>query len=357
MRLLHGAPGPPPSTRPALRGCRAPHGLPAVPRRHPRHRRPRRAAVPRRPALDPRRLPGRRRVLRREWLPHHVAARRGAPRDDVDGSPPVLAAASQAPPAGVVRHVDRHLLLRRGVRARRPLPPAHRRRRRGDVLDELVAHRQQPELLRSARPPAAAAPPVVVGGGGAVVPPVAAGVRGDHQPRGRAGAKPRPSRPPRGAGVDGVAGHRVRPRSRRLSRLLRHRHPRRGPPHRRGSRDGVDALAVAGRGTLAPSRPRRRGVGGTGAARARDAALGGGLDVPVPRRLLPRVAAVDRGGRGVGAPRSRDAAAPPCRCRSCAGSDHAATACTCGTGRCSWSPASRTTRGWTSGPGSCCASA
>ena len=193
----------------------------------------------------PGRVPRRRRVLRRQRLPHHVTAGRGTAGVDDDGPQAVLAAARQAAAACAVRHAGRDLRLRRGRGAGRALPPAHRRPRRLHVLDQLVAHREQAELLRGAGPAAAAAPPVVARGRGAVVPAVAAGVRAGDGARARANRAPGGADPARRPRIDGVDGDRLRPVGRRVPRLLRNGHSCVGPADRRRRGDGLDAVAVA----------------------------------------------------------------------------------------------------------------
>ena len=234
------------------------------------------------------------------------------------------------------RHAGRDLRLRRGRGARRAVPAAHRCPRRGDVLDQLVADRQQAALLRGPGPAPAAAAPVVPRGRGAVVPPVAAGVRARRGTRAGADRAPRRADRRRRPGVHGVDGDRLRPCGRRFARLLRHRHPRVGPAHRRGCGDGLDAVAVAVGRSAPAGRPRRDRLAGAALARRRHARVGPDDERALPRGLPVGLRAVDRGGGRLRPPGRHH---PPGRCsrwRRCAGWARAATGSTCGTGRSSW---------------------
>ena len=124
----------------------------------------------------------------------------------------------------------------------------------------IASHQSYFEALGPPAPPAA---PLVPGGRGAVVPGVAARLRrGD-------GARPRPDRAPRRCRSSLVALASAMwmaiifdPAGRRLPGLLRHRQPGLGAAHRRRHGDGVVAVAVAPRRSLAPPRPGRRRLGG-----------------------------------------------------------------------------------------------
>ena len=91
---------------PALDGLRAPRG----------HRR---AALPRRPDVDPGRLPRRRRLLRDQRLPDHLPAARRLAADGRHRPQAVLVPAGPPAPARAVRHALRGVALRDPLPARR----------------------------------------------------------------------------------------------------------------------------------------------------------------------------------------------------------------------------------------------
>ena len=172
------------------------HALHARPRRAPRVRGHRRAALPRDPELDPRRVPRRRRVLRDQRVPDHVAAPGGVPEPGPHRAGPVLPSARPATAARAVpaarggRPLRRHLPARRGHEAAR-------RHRRGPLLrHQLVADLPQPLVLRGRGPPAAAPTPLVARGRGAVLPDLAVAAHRDVQAVARP-APPDAARDPR----------------------------------------------------------------------------------------------------------------------------------------------------------------
>ena len=204
----------------------------------------------------PGRLPRRRRVLRGQRLPDHLAAARGAPRiDGTDLKQFWLRRAQRLLPAlfamlAVTCVVRRRLRARRAATACGPTssrpPPT---RPTGGCIVSTAA------LLRGAGPAAAAAPPVVAGGGGAVVPAVAAGVRRPDGPR-AAGGPSASSSPMLLAALASTVWMAIvfDPSADAVPRLLRHRHPGLRPAARRGDGHGLDAVAVATRRSLAPAR-------------------------------------------------------------------------------------------------------
>ena len=277
-------------------GCSAveqPPALRARTRRPAGAQRHRGAAVPRRDHVDAGRLPRRRRLLRDQRLPHHVAAPRGGPQQGPRQPGPVLPAPGAPPAPGAVPRAGQRVAVQHHLPARRG-PCAARRRRRGARLrDELVADRSAPVLHRRAGTATAPAPPVVTRGGGAVLPGVADAARrhvealaapAPHDDRGHARGDHRVVR------HDGrlVVGTRLHGRG-SVPRLLRHRHAHLHHAHRRGARDGVvtvaapsrhpaPAAARAGRGRRDRARPARAGV--------RHRALP--VERALPRRLPPR---------------------------------------------------------------------
>ena len=151
------------------------------PRRCPRDRGRRGAALPRRRVDRARRLPRRRHVLRPLRLPDHLAADHRARGHRPDRPVPVLAPARAAAAAG---RVPGH----RGHRAGGGDLPARRRRADARRRDRLLLLRQQlapgpgaAVLLRDVPAPVAAAAPVVARRRGAVLPAVAARPRLLHE--------------------------------------------------------------------------------------------------------------------------------------------------------------------------------
>ncbi len=216
------------------------------------------------------------------------------------------------------------------------------------LRQQLVVHLQRPVVLRVHRSAAPAQAPVVAGGRGAVLPDLAGGrlLRACAGSR-RRGVAAHLARAGRAVdGLDGVALRRERlPGVRRPEpRLLRHRLPRHGTAHRRRPRDRLAAGPAPGR---RHARGDRRSSPASGiaallavlwffAVRRRVHA------VAVPRRLpRPRTdrGAPHRDGHASG--RTRSAAGSARSPGATSASGH--TACTCGTGRSSWSPG----RAWT----------
>ena len=222
------------------------------PRLHARARRSqgdgrrRRAAVPRRHLVGPRRLPRRRRLLRPQRLPdHEPAARRMARRraDRVVGvlGPPGAAAASRAVPRprgrrGVWRG-DRGAGRARASAQRRPLCPRLCRQLGPDLL--------APVVLRVVRGAVASAAHLVAGDRGAVLPGVAVARRGRAAVAARLDSVTRRGDGRAAGGVGGVDDRPLQAGRRPDARLLRDRHTRAVVAYGRAARNVADARAPA----------------------------------------------------------------------------------------------------------------
>ncbi len=255
--------------------------LPAGDRRPPGSSRARRVLLPRRRQLDAGRLPRRRRLLRDQRLPDHLAAAARVPRAGQRAAGPLLAAPGAAAAAGGRRPDRGDDDRRRDPRARPDRRPARRRDRLALLLRQLALHLRRRLLLRTVPGAVAVHPPLVALGRGAVLPLLAAGLRRRDE-----AVRPRPAaarRPRRRARLGRSRLDPVRPRPRRLARLLRHRHARRRPPARRRPGAGLEPDRAApppqrpaGRPDPRPGRrprPRLRGAQLPPRARLRPGAM------------------------------------------------------------------------------------
>ena len=134
-------------------------------------------ALPRGRRLDAGRLPRRRRLLRDQRLPDHLAAARRVPARRPHPARPLLGAAGAAA-AARGRRPDRGDDGRRGDRRARPhRRPARRRARLARLRRQLALHLRPPVLLRPVPAALALPPPLVALGRGAVLPLLAARLR------------------------------------------------------------------------------------------------------------------------------------------------------------------------------------
>ena len=323
-----------PTTHPARppRGRRgAPPALHAGGRRPAGPRRGGGRGLPRGGGVAAGRLPRRRRLLRDQRLPDHVAAAGRAPgAGSIDLVrfwmrrarrllPAVFVMIAVVLAAMLVLHPDEVGRLRGAVAA-----PALRR--------ELVPDLRRPVVLRGVRPAAAVPPPVVAGGGGAVLPAVAAGPGARAGGAGQAAAAARRAR----------AAGRVRPpwRGRSSTRWSTRRASTTAPTPAAAACWSARRWRSCGRraGWAGPpaSRPRRCSTS-SASPRCRPAGADGhdGRVRPAPLRgrLPARVAVVTAVLLAVVAhPGSLLGRAS--RGRRWCGSGCAPTASTCGTGRC-----------------------
>ena len=242
--------------------------------------------------MDPGRIPRRRRLLRAQRVPHHLADPRGVRPVRSHRLREVLPRPCAAPPPAAGAAAGR----RRGgcgLLLPRCRGPGAGRHDRVDLLrQQLVVHPQRLVVLRVHRTTTAPQAPVVAGSRGAVLP----GMAGHHLPD-RATGRParrahhgtRARRALHRVDDHAVGAERV-PRVRRSEpRLLRHRLARHGAPHRSRPGDSVAARPPQGRADarreVADHRYRYRG-----AARRRVVLrLRRGVhDVALPERRLPR---------------------------------------------------------------------
>src|SRR5829696_7611400 len=282
--------------------CNAGHprstvALQARPRRPARARRHRRTPLPRRGALDPRRLPRGRGLLRYQRLPHHrAAARRVAPEGSYRPEDLLAQAREEAPP-GALRVARGHPGLRRSLLARRGRGAARRRSGCHRVRDQLVSDLRPGVLLRGGQRSFAATTPLVARRRRTVLPDLAAGSGPWARYRGDAFAATAHAdvRARRRGGIGGRHGTPLHARRGPVQDLLRDRHA----CYRVALWGGSRLLVLIGREVPSlrcpPSQARAwpRTVqaplgmdGPTPARRRRPRRAGGpGLALPPPRRV------------------------------------------------------------------------